>query len=381
MKKQYSNIKFGDFVEIQPTVKISKDTNCSFIPMESITPDLKYVYPTYEKKYDGSGVKFENDDVIFARITPCLEHGKIAIARGLTKNKGFGSTEYYIYRAKPKISDKDYIYYLAISPIIKDNAIVSMIGASGRQRAQKDVIENLIIKVPDYTTQKKIASILSAYDDLIDTNRRRIQLLEEAARLLFREWFVHFRFPRHEKVKIVDGVPAGWEKLQVKDIIRTVNSRKKIQKSEYDEAGLYPCVDQSQEYISGYTDRKDYVINNTIPIVIFGDHTRIIKYVDFPFVSGADGTQLLVSKHNKINSEFLYFILKNINLSNYFYARHFKFLKDQWVLVPSGNFCLSFSQFSKNIMKQISMLRKQNQKLAQARDLLLPRLMSGEIEV
>ena len=220
MKTQYLNIKFGNFVEIQPTVRISKDTNFSFIPMESVTPGLKYVYPTDEKKYDGSGVKFENDDVIFARITPCLEHGKIAIVRGLKKNKGFGSTEFYVFRAKPNISDKDYVYYLSISPIIKDNAIVSMIGASGRQRAQKDVIENLIIKVPDYLTQQKIASILSAYDDLIDINRRRIQLLEEAARLLFREWFVYFRFPGHEKVhpirksnsngvKIVDGVPKG----------------------------------------------------------------------------------------------------------------------------------------------------------------------------
>ncbi|MBU1782828.1 restriction endonuclease subunit S [bacterium] len=213
-------------------------------------------------------------------------------------------------------------------------------------------------------TQRKIASILSAYDNLIDTNRRRIQLLEESARLLFREWFVYFRFPGHEKVKIVDGVPEGWERLQVKDIIRTVNARKKLQKSEYDEAGLYPCVDQSQEFISGYSDRKDYVINNIIPIVIFGDHTRIIKYVAFPFVSGADGTQLLVSKHNKINSEFLYFILKNINLSNYFYARHFKFLKDQWILVPTEYLCSSFILFSKNIMKQISVLRSQTQKLA-----------------
>lgn len=254
-------------------------------------------------------------------------------------------------------------------------------GGASVPTLNRNNLDNLLVQIPDIPTQEKIASILSSYDDLIDTNRRWIQLLEESARLLFREWFVYFRFPGHEKVKIVDGVPEGWKKLQVKDIIRTVNSRRKIQKSEYDEVGLYPCVDQSQEYISGYTDREDYVINNAIPIVIFGDHTRIIKYVDFPFVRGADGTQLLVSKYNKINSEFLYFILKNINLSNYFYARHFKFLKDQLVLVPSENYCFLFSQFSKNIMKQISMLRSQNQKLAQARDLLLPRLMSGEIEV
>ncbi len=254
-------------------------------------------------------------------------------------------------------------------------------GGASVPTLNRNNLDNLVVQVPDNLIQQKIADILSSYDNLIDTNRRRIQLLEESARLLFREWFVYFRFPGHEKVKIVDDVPEGWKKGQVKDIIETVNPRKKIHKSDYDESGLYPCIDQSQEYISGYTDKKDYVINSTVPIVIFGDHTRIIKYVDFPFVSGADGTQLLISKHNKINSEFLYFILKNINLSNYFYARHFKFLKDQWVIVPSENLCLSFNLFSKNIMKQISILRTQSQKLAQARDLLLPRLMSGAIEV
>jgi type I restriction enzyme S subunit len=285
----------------------------------------------------------------------------------------------YIIESKDRNKVLNKFVYFSLRPILEYFKSAS-IGAA-TQYLTKPVLDNLKITLPDIDTQRSIIDIVYTYDDLIYTNRRRIQLLEESARLLFREWFVYFRFPGHEKVKIVDGVPEGWEKLQVKDIIRTVNSRKKIQKSEYDEAGLYPCVDQSQEYISGYTDRKDYVINNTIPIVIFGDHTRIIKYVDFPFVSGADGTQLLVSKHNKINSEFLYFILKNINLSNYFYARHFKFLKDQRVLVPSENFCLSFSQFSKNMMKQISILRSQNQKLAQARDLLLPRLMSGTIEV
>lgn len=231
MKKNYSYIKFGDFAEIQPMVKIGRDTQCGFIPMEVINPGYKYVYPIEEKKYDGSGVKFENNDIIFARITPCLEHGKIAVVKGLNDNKGFGSSEYYVFRERKEVSTRDYIYYLAISPLIKGNAIVSMVGASGRQRAQKDVIEKTVVKVPDLPTQKKVSLILSAYDDLIDTNRRRVQLLEESARLLFREWFVYFRFPLrlrsgqagHEKacpvesinstgVKIVDGIPEGWKK-------------------------------------------------------------------------------------------------------------------------------------------------------------------------
>lgn len=317
-----------------------------------------------------------NKDIILATVRPNL---RSFLFIKNPKNNTIVSTGFAVLRAKDT-ADPRFIYYA-----ITDSSFTGYLTNNTKGTSYPAIDSDIVLRgdIPDFdfNRQQRIASILSAYDDLIDINRRRIQLLEEAARLLFREWFVYFRFPGHEKVKIVDGVPEGWEKLQVKDIIRTVNSRKKIQKSEYDEAGLYPCVDQSQEHISGYTDRKDYVINNTIPIVIFGDHTRIIKYVDFPFVSGADGTQLLLSKHNKITSEVLYFILKNINLSNYFYARHFKFLKDQWLLVPSEELCLSFGLFSKNIMKQIGVIRNQNQKLAQARDLLLPRLMSGKIEV
>lgn len=277
------------------------------------------------------------------------------------------------------VFDKKYLYHLFNSRSVRSQIYGSATGTKVRHTSPGRIYKVKVL-VPEVINQRKIALIIENYDDLIDINRRRIQLLEEAARLLFREWFVYFHFPGHEKVKIVDGMPEGWEKLQVKDIIRTVNSRKKLQKSEYEQVGLYPCVDQSQEFISGYTDRKDYVINSNLPIVVFGDHTRTIKYVDFPFVRGADGTQLLVSKNKKISSDLLYYILTNINLSNYFYARHFKFLRDQWVLVPSENLCSTFSMFSRNTMNQISILRIQNQKLAQARDLLLPRLMSGAID-
>jgi len=163
----------------------------------------------------------KNGDIIFARITPCLEHGKTAKVDNLTDSRGFGSTEFFVLRSRDGISDPDYIYYLACSPEIREPAIKSIIGASGRQRAQKTVIENTIVRVPEIEEQQRIASILSAYDDLIENNRRRIKLLEESARLLYREWFVHLRFPSHENVKIIDGVPEGWEKKKIAEVTDT----------------------------------------------------------------------------------------------------------------------------------------------------------------
>jgi len=409
MKPNYSYVKFGDFVEIQPTVKIDKETNYSFIPMENVTPGLKYVYPTDEKKYEGSGVKFENDDVIFARITPCLEHGKITIARGLTKNKGFGSTEYYIFRAKPGISDKDYIYYLAISPIIRDNAIVSMIGASGRQRAQKDVIENLTIRVPSLLLQKKISLILSAYDDLIDTNRRRIQLLEESARLLFREWFVYFRFPsfakasedkpKHEKVKIVDGVPEGWERGEVKGLGNIITGKTPSKSNFRYFNGDVPFIKtpdmrkssiviNTEEFLSevgGNSQRNKYLPPWSILISCIGS----VGVVAMNFFRSQTNQQInSIIPKKEIYRYYSFFCLSRLQplleaigggstMANV-NKNKFENLK---VLIPSENILNEFHKAVDSIFKQIAIVLQQNQKLAQARDLLLPRLINGDIKV
>ena len=209
--RNWRKVMFGDFAEIQPQVALEKGTNYSFIEMSDVKPHTKSVRPGCSRIWKGGGgSKFENGDVIFARITPCLEHGKTAKVSGLTDARGFGSTEFFVFRARERISNPDFIYYLSCSPVIRGPAIKSMIGASGRQRAQKTVVENTIVRVPGLEQQDQIASILSAYDNLIENNQRRIHLLEQAARLLYKEWFIHLRFPGHEHTKIKDGIPKGW---------------------------------------------------------------------------------------------------------------------------------------------------------------------------
>jgi len=241
-------------------------------------------------------------------------------------------------------------------------------------------IHALDITIPNFTLQERIASILSTYDDLIENNKRRMTLLEEAARLLYQEWFVHLRFPGHEHTRITDGVPEGWETKQVKELLAKVRRPGKIQKSDYLSDAPIPCIDQSREFIGGYTNQDDAVIDD-LPMIVFGDHTRILKFIDFPFCCGADGTQLIASSYPDISQEYLYFALDAIDLSNYFYARHFKFLKDQYVPIPTKMLVDQFTHVTRPIMKQINVLRQQNHELSNARNLLLPRLMSGEIAV
>ena len=207
------------------------------------------------------------------------------------------------------------------------------------------------LRVPNFSVkqQNHIASVLSAYDDLIENNRRRIALLEEAARLLYREWFVRFRFPGYEHVKIVDGIPDGWEVKKVGELLSRQKLKPKVRKDEYQDVGTYPCIDQGQDFVGGYTENTEAIYTEELPLIVFGDHTRALKFVNFPFARGADGTQLCKSNHQRLSQELFYWSLVNIDLSNYFYARHFKFLKDQEVIIPDAELANQFTDFAKKM--------------------------------
>lgn len=167
---KWKKVIASEFIEFNPKESIKKGGIFPKIAMDVLSPFTRKVNSYSWEKYNG-GTKFRNQDTIMARITPCLENGKIAMVTILpTDTVGFGSTEYIVFRARPGISDSKFIYYLACSDFVKDTAIKSMVGSSGRQRVQQSVLNALEIFVPDLKEQKKIASILSAVDDKIELN-------------------------------------------------------------------------------------------------------------------------------------------------------------------------------------------------------------------
>ena len=212
--------RFEEIVEVNPITKLKKGKEYAFIDIDKVSPILRTVSNVETKTYDGQSCsKFCKGDTVFSRITPCLENRKIAQV-DIATDAGFGSTEFYVFRARENKSDENFIYYLGSSDVVVLPAINSMSGASGRQRADKRFIERLKMTVPNLPTQKRIADILSAYDDLIENNNKRIALLEKAAQELYKEWFVRFRFPGHEKAKFVNGLPEGWELKKIGDICK-----------------------------------------------------------------------------------------------------------------------------------------------------------------
>ena len=154
--ENWRECKLEDIIEFNPKETIQKGSIAKKIEMSQLIPFCRDVIG-YTKEVFYSGTKFRNGDTIMARITPCLENGKTAKISLLNDNEiGFGSTEYIILRAKKEISDADYIYYLATSSFVRECAIKSMVGSSGRQRVQLDVVKNLEISCPSYTEQQKI---------------------------------------------------------------------------------------------------------------------------------------------------------------------------------------------------------------------------------
>lgn len=243
------------------------------------------------------------------------------------------------------------------------------------------ILSSVPIEMPSLEKQQIIVDILSVYDKLIENNQKQIKLLEEAAQRLYKEWFVDLRFPGHEDVAVVDGVPKGWEINIVGNCIKKMPRTKQVMTGELLSTGSIPVIDQSRNFVAGYTDDTGTVVDIGVPVIVFGDHTRILKYIQFPFAKGADGTQLIVSNCSRLPQSLFYCSLVNIDLSNYHYARHFKYLKAEQILIPTLGIAHKYDDIVTPLFRQIQLLRSQCEIAAETRNRLLPKLMSGEIEV
>lgn len=185
MKSDWNIMKLSDIVDFNPSESIKKGTIAKKVPMDKLRPFYRDI-PEYVEEVFTGGTKFRNGDTIMARITPCLENGKIAKVSILDDNEvGFGSTEYIVFRAKEGISDTEFVYYLICSSEIRNLAIKSMVGSSGRQRVQTDVMRNIEIAVPPLKEQKKIGALLKLLDDKIVLNDRINKNLAKQCQLIF----------------------------------------------------------------------------------------------------------------------------------------------------------------------------------------------------
>lgn len=171
MRSEWKNMKISEIADFNPKENLSKGTVARKIGMDKLQPFCRDI-PEWEWELFSGGTKFRNGDTIMARITPCLENGKTAQVNILEDGEvAFGSTEYIVFRAKEGF-DENYLYYLVCSPEVREPAIKSMVGSSGRQRVQTDVVQNIVIAIPPLEEQRIIGGFLKSFDDRIANNRK-----------------------------------------------------------------------------------------------------------------------------------------------------------------------------------------------------------------
>ena len=282
-----------------------------------------------------------------------------------------------VFAKDSKLCDIDYVYYFLSQDYIKISLASKAGGAANQANISPNDVKSLTVRWPDIETQHRIADILSAYDDLIENNQKQIKLLEEAAQRLYKEWFVDLRFPGHENTKIVDGIPEGWSRGLLKELI-SVNYGKDHKKAPDD--GNIPV------YGSGGLMRKcnKSLFSGEAVLIPRKGSLNNIMYVDETFWTV--DTMFYATMKQPHTAVFVYFFVKafdmySMNIGAAVPSMTTKILDAMDVVIPDKETLEKFDKYAKVYFNKIKTLQGQNEQLKTARDLLLPKLMSGEVEV
>ena len=301
--------------------------------------------------------------------------GKTITSLGILRNEAATNQACCAMIADPTKSNFLYLFY-ALK--YHRHELLQLVVAGAQRNLSGGIIRKFKILCFPLPVQNRIADLLSAYDNLIENNRRRMALLEESARLLYREWFVRLRFPGYEHTHLVDGVPEGWERIPLEQAL--VLQRGFDLPTQDRQEGTVPIYGSTG--IVGYHDKAKV----SAPGVVTG---RSGTLGEVHFVSEDYwplNTSLWVKEFKRVTPLFAVFLLREMDLRQFNGGVSVPTLDRKTahraeILLPSAGLLAEFSAFTTDAFSQIKNLASQNQKLRAARDLLLPRLMSGEIAV
>ena len=409
MKCNWTTKKLSEIAYINPRESLGKGVVAKKVPMDKLQPFCRDIPEFVLEEYKG-GTKFRNGDTIMARITPCLENGKIAKVSVLKDGEvGFGSTEYIVFREIDGVSDADFLYYLICSPLVRNLAIKSMVGSSGRQRVQTDVVANLDIELPPIEEQRKIGGLLKTIDDKIELNNAINNNLEQQAVLLFKKWFIEFDNSSKNMLETRFGlVPESFKLLKNGELPLVVTDY--VANGSF--ASLKANVTLYQEPNYAYFIRNTDLKSGTFEVFV-DEHSY-----NFLSKSTLYGGEIIISNVGDVGSVFLCPKLdKPMTLGNniimlrpeqenlrYYLYIWFKWLygqsliqgikggsaqpkfnktdfKNLPIFLPPDDLLEQFHQIVKPMFELIDENNTENQALTRTRDTILPRLMSGELDV
>ena len=387
-------VRAADFIDFNPYESIPKGSVVKKIAMERLYPFVRDI-SGYEMATFNGGSKFRNGDTVMARITPCLENGKIAQVNILKDGEvGFGSTEFIVLRAKSGLSDRDFIYYLTRSPIFRNIAVKSMVGSSGRQRVQQGVLNDIELNLPPLEEQIKIGRILRGFDDKIELNNRMNKNLEEQAQAVFKSWFVDF--------EPWGGVmPTTWTTGTVSDISADVVCGKtpSTKVSAYfgedipfitipDMHGVVyvTSTERSLSKVGAASQSSKTVPPNSVCVSCIAT-AGLVALTSVPSQTNQQINTILCK--DGISPYFVYLTMVGM-------AEHIKMLgssgsatsnlnKGQFskieLIIPENSDMKEFAVLVNPLFAAIKANQQEKGLLTETRDTLLPRLMSGELHV
>ena len=394
MKCNWITKKLSEIAIINPRESLGKGVVAKKVPMDKLQPFCRDIPEFVLEEYKG-GTKFRKDDTIMARITPCLENGKIAKVSVLSDGEvGFGSTEYIVFRAIDGVSDADFLYYLICSPLVRNPAIKSMVGSSGRQRVQTDVVASLNIELPPIEEQRKIGGLLKSLDDKIELNNQINNNLEQQAQAIFKSWFIDFE-PFNK------SMPSDWTIGTIDDLAKEVVCGKtpSTKKAEYYGSDI-PFITIPDMHGKTYTVTTERYLSK------LGANSQEKKTLPKNSICvsciGTAGLVTLVAEESQTNQQINSIIPKN-GFSPYYIYLLMQTLSDTinklgqsgstivnlnksqfgkiQVIIPALSSMIKFDEIVSPMFEKILQNQIVNIKLTSLRDTLLPKLMSGELDV
>ena len=379
MTSEWRTIRAADFIDFNPRLSLKKGDIATKVAMDKLKPFTKKIPETEKAEFNG-GAKFCNGDTVMARITPCLENGKTAYVDMLDDGEiGFGSTEFIVMRAKTGISDPQFVYYTAINPVFRNVAVKSMVGSSGRQRVQQSVLEELELSVPDLDEQRRIGDFLAKIDEKIALNDRINDNLADLLQTIYQGRFGNDILAVNQGV-LSDICSYSTDKVAVSELnVRTYFSTENMLsgKAGSTEATSLPTTSQTTACHKG-----DTLISNIRP------YFKKIVYCEDK--CGCSTDVLCFTPSQPCYSAYLF--------STLYADKFFAFMvagskgtkmprgdKQQImtypVVLPSEEQLAGFNTIASPLLEQIYSNRAENKRLSILRDTLLPKLMSGEIDV
>ncbi len=336
------------FTKKPKDLRYSEYNEVPFVPMNLIPIatlfSKEFILKTTDKL--SSGTYFEPGDILLAKITPSFENGKQCIIPELPTKFGVATTEIIPIREVEGVSDKFYLFYYLLLPDVRALLAERMQGTTGRLRLGPKTLAELEIPLPPLAEQRRIVAklevLFTQLDAAVDNLKKAQVQLQRYHRSILKAAFEgeltrKWRERNSNKSRPMSNsteFPENWEETTVGKTIKKVSlSGKKLKKGDYELEGKLPVIDQGLSFIGGYTNDEELNVECELPVIVFGDHTKAIKYVDFDFVGGADGIKVIKSQE-MYHPKLFYYFLRAISLPDRGYSRHFQFLEKAKILIP-----------------------------------------------